>query len=244
MKKKILDLIVKSEIEIPSQMIDFYRCEEIQEFPFKIDPYKGLRGIRSQFSLLLLQSPEINFDIEGIACFLSFVEMIDIIHTCLSIHHPIIIEGISGKGKHIAIKLLANALEYDLISISISSATTIEEIFCKIMPERRNGNLGFILFKSRLLQEIDSETATLNKIIIIEDLHQASPAVLDSLAPLFDPSKNSLFLRNEDIIKKVPINLIGFYDSTHCVSLGIGLPNSIKHSTIFFTAPSYSQEDF
>jgi hypothetical protein len=232
-KKKILELIIQSGISIPEEMVSFYEKEEIQEFPFKADSYQGTKGIRSQISLLLLKSPDINLNFERLACFHSFVETIDILHFSISIHYPVIIEGSSGKGKHTAITFLANYLGYNLISISISSSTTIEDLFCKIMPERRNGKLEFILFKSRLLEAIDSRTAISNTIIIIEDLHQASPAVLDSLIPLFDTSKSSLFLPNGDIIKKAPINLIGFYDSTHHTSLGIGLPNSIRYSTIY-----------
>jgi midasin (ATPase involved in ribosome maturation) len=115
--------------------------------------------------------------------------MIEVIHMGISLHYLVILQGGSGQGKHTAIEYVAQYLGYKIISFGLSSATTLEDIFCKVVPERRDGQIEFVLQKSRLLNEIDSSTTSRNTIIVLEDLNQANQSVLDAISPLFDTTK-------------------------------------------------------
>jgi adenylate kinase len=43
----------------------------------------------------------------------------------ISAHYPVIIDGISGKGKHTALNFISQTLGFKVISFSLSSATPI-----------------------------------------------------------------------------------------------------------------------
>jgi thymidylate kinase len=63
--------------------------------------------------------------------------MVDIIQMGILIHFPVILEGISGKGKHTAIQYISQVFNYQIVSFSFSSSTSIEDIFLKLFQKER-----------------------------------------------------------------------------------------------------------
>jgi midasin (ATPase involved in ribosome maturation) len=207
------------------------------------DVEDGFSGLRSKFTCLHVRSLSVAVPAMKVAFVRQFIEMIDIIHMGIMLHYPVILQGGSGQGRHTAIEFVAQSLGYRLLTFGLSSATSIEDLFCKIVPVRRDGRLEFVLQKSRLLNEVDANTAGQNTIIVLEDLNQAAASVLDALTPLFDTTKKSFLLPNGDIVEKGQYNIIGLYDPSFQTSLGSGLPPGIALNSIHYLLTEYTGLD-
>ncbi|KAK8886006.1 hypothetical protein M9Y10_041465 [Tritrichomonas musculus] len=214
----------------------------IEKSPFNYKDEGTSNTIFSEISKLSISCNEINRVESNLSFVTPFIDMIDSIFTGLSIHYPIILEGISGKGKHTAIQYVADTLGYKVVKFGISSATTSEDLFCKTIPTRKNGKLEFIFTPSQILNLINSETSDEKTIIVLEEINQASSALLDSISPLFDSSKSTILLPNGDIVQKGNYNIIALYDPSSQTTISSGLPASFRINSIYHTIPQYSFE--
>ena len=167
----------------------------------------------------------------------------------MALQIPLILEGQIGIGKKTAINYISEILGKKVIYFSISNTTTVEDLFCKTIPIQKESSIEFVTSRSKLLDAIDSskyEDESLNKcIIILDNLQQASSNVLESLIPVFDQTKKTIFLPNGDTINKGKYNLIAIFDPT-CKGNNIknGLPNSIKYSSLLFKCENYLNEAY
>ena len=181
---------------------------------------------------------------ENLSFTIPFNKMINYIHFSLALYIPLIIEGQIGIGKRTAIKYIANILNLKEIYFSISNTTTVEDLFCKTIPIQKETGLEFIESRSKLLDAIDSskyEDESLEDcIIILDNLQEASNNILESLIPVFDETKNKIFLPNGENISKRKFHLIAIFDQT---SKGTNikniLPNSIRTSSLIFKCENF-----
>jgi midasin (ATPase involved in ribosome maturation) len=132
----------------------------------------------------------------------------------------------------------------NVIQIQLSNSTTIDNLFCKKIPDNSKNTLEFIEEKSKFLLAIDESTSN-NDIIIIENLEQASITILEALIPMFNVnSKEQILLPNGKYIKKGIFKLIATFDPTVKGSAFNILPEAIKNNAILFSVPNYSKEDY
>ena len=109
----------------------------------------------------------------------------------------------------------------------------------KTIPIQKESSIEFKISRSKLLDAIDSskyEDESLNNcIIILDNLQQASSNVLESLIPVFDETKKTIFLPNGDTINKGKYNLIAIFDPTYKGNnIKNALPISIKYSSLLY----------
>ena len=104
--------------------------------------------------------------------------MLDAIHFAYLSKYPLIIEGPTGLGKKTAIEYFKKCLNlndnnnYDcIVHVPLSNSTTIDDLFCKIIPViKENGNLVFEEISSNFLNAINREKCKPNTFIVIENL--------------------------------------------------------------------------
>ena len=187
-----------------------------------------------------------NKNMEGNISFITpFNKLINYIHFSLALNIPLIIEGQIGIGKKTAIRYLANILKLKEIYFSLSNTTTVEDLFCKTIPIQSEKGLEFKESRSRFLDAIDSSKyKTLeNCIIIIDNLQEASNNILESLIPVFDETKDKIFLPNGEIVSKRKFHIIAIYDQTSKgTNIKNFLPNSIKNSSLIFKCEQFLEE--
>ena len=171
-----------------------------------------------------------------------FIDMIDVIHTALAIHYPVILEGPTGIGKHVAINHVADMLRYKIVKIGITSATTVDDFFGKIKKSiNKDNETEFVFVPSQILQIINSNSdnkAMINSdktVIVLEGINNASPSLLDWISPLFDVSRKTLFLPNGETITKSIFNIIALNETTNN-----SLPNSFHVNCIYHSIPQYT----
>ena len=117
------------------------------------------------------------------------------------------------------------------------------------MPIQNESSIEFKTSRTKLLDAIDSskydDKSLKNCIIIIDNLQQASSNVLESLIPVFDETKKTIFLPNGDTINKGKYNLIAIFDPTYKGNnIKNAIPNSIKYSSLFFRCDNYMNEKY
>ena len=125
------------------------------------------------------------------------------------------------------------------LNIPISNTTTVEDLFCKTIPIQKEYGIEFKISRSKLLDVIDSskyDDESLNDgIILLDNLQQASSNVLESLIPVFDATKKTIFLPNGDTVNKGKYNIIAIFDPTvKGNNIKYALPNSLKSSSLLY----------
>jgi MoxR-like ATPase len=242
-KMNIADFLLQIEFNLPSELLEFLKGSSILENPFTQEVENDFEGLRSKLTGLHVPSLHIANPHLNVVFVYQFLEMVDIIHMGIALHYPVIIQGVSGQGKHTAIEFVAQSLGFRIITICLSKTTSIEDLFYKVIPERREDHLEYIIQRSRLLQAIDVETANSNTIIILEGMNQAQLSILDALTPLFDVTKKSFLLPNGVMIKKGQYTLIGLFDSSLQTSVDFGLPTEITLNSLYYLLSEYIPKD-
>ena len=192
--------------------------------------------------------PELNKDIQKNISFTTpFNKMINYIHFSLALYIPLIIEGQIGIGKRTAIKYIASILNLKEVYFSISNSTTVEDLFCKTVPIQKESGLEFIESRSKLLDVIDSaqfeDKSLENRIIILDNLQEASNNILESLIPVFDETKNRIFLPNGTTVSKRKFHIIAIFDQTSKgTNIKNTIPNSIRNSSLIFKCENFLEE--
>ena len=115
----------------------------------------------------------------------------------------------------------------------------MEDLFCKTIPIQKEYGIEFKISRSKLLDVIDSskyDDESLNDgIILLDNLQQASSNVLESLIPVFDATKKTIFLPNGDTVNKGKYNIIAIFDPTvKGNNIKYALPNSLKSSSLLY----------
>ena len=193
--------------------------------------------------------PEMKENISDDLLFFSipFNKLINYIHFSFALNIPLIIEGQIGIGKKTAIKYVANILKLKEIYFSISNTTTIEDLFCKTIPKQTDTGLKFEESRSKFLDAIDSSKYETNEncLIILDNLQEASNNILESLIPVFDETKNKIFLPNGETVSKCKFHIIAIFDDTSKnTNIKNFIPNSIKNSSLIFKCQNFLEKEY
>ena len=178
-----------------------------------------------------------------------FNKLLSYIHTSFALNIPLILEGQIGIGKKTAINYISKTLGKNVIYFSISNSTTVEDLFCKTIPIQTEYGIEFHIARSKLLDVIDSskynDKSLNNSVIIIDNLQQASNNVLESLIPVFDEKKKTIFLPNGDTVNKGKYYIIAIFDPTYKGNnIKNSLPNSLKNSSLLYKCENYMNEKY
>jgi midasin (ATPase involved in ribosome maturation) len=155
-KSKIAELIGRVGVSLPPALVEFLGESAKLETPFVRQKENDFDGICSVLTGLHVPTRHSAVPTLAVAFVRQFLEMIDIVQMGISLHYPVIIQGGSGQGKRTAVQFVAESLGFQVMCVALSSVTSIEDLFCKIVPQRREGQLEFVLQRSRLLMEIDA----------------------------------------------------------------------------------------
>ena len=192
--------------------------------------------------------PDVNF------CFTSSnKDMIDVVISASVINYPLILEGPNGSGKISVILYLSKCVDANIVRISISSSTTVEDLFGKYEPNTSSKSLKFDFQPTDFLNAIRYDNDSTNEDfsplkkqwIIIEELHLASPSVIDSLAPVFNKQTDQIFLTDGQIVAKRDYFIVGLISQplqnqsiiTHQWFIKFVIiqnKNMIKYTSIFY----------
>ena len=201
--------------------------------------------VRSSISKMFMPSPlsrlpESNF------CFTSSTkDLVDVIISASIINHPLILEGPNGSGKSSTILYLSKCVDANVVRISISSSTTVEDLFGKYEPNTSSKSLKFDFQPTNFLNAIRYDRDNTNddfsplkkQWIIIEELHLASASVLDSLAPVFNQQTDQLFLSDGQIAAKRDYFIVGLISQP--------LQNqSIINTSMIYKTRDYSKSEY
>ena len=178
----------------------------------------------------------------------SFSNLLDIIHLCLAIHYPLIIEGETGSGKNCALEYISNKLNYNLIKFQLTESTTMDELFGKenIKP---NDKEMFVIEETKFYKaiiksadNIDNET---NSIIVLENIEEASSSILEALIQLFDETFSEVLLPFGQEGKKKKFNLILTYDPTKLNnSFQNFFPSQIINNSLIYRLNISTEDDY
>ena len=189
---------------------NFYHLKDKEEEENEIEiedknPFEFLdEELHSNWCNLSISSCDLNEDIDNNLAFIKpFNKLLEHIFISIALNFPLIIEGGTGKGRKSAIYYMAKILGYDVIYFNISNSTTVDDLFCKKMPDEKDGSMVFKDIRSLLLDGIDANVKKdKNCIIILDNIQQANSNVLESLIPVFDINTKSILVQGEEIIKR------------------------------------------
>ena len=203
----ILNLKYTKKIEY-----EFLKEDKIEDFSFPFY-FENNNFISKKTNLKIQCSQQMNKELEEdkYSFVYTFKEMLDYIHLAISTKYPLIIKGNTGIGKKTAINYICKRIGYEIIHIYLSNSTSLDDLFCKVNLEQEN-NQKIKIIRSKLLDAIERKNIGTNYIILIENLEQASPNILEALIPIFDNSQDYILLPTGEQIFKSNFNLIATFD--------------------------------
>ena len=165
-------------------------------------------------------------------------DLIDVIFSFSIINYPLIIEGPNGCGKSSAFYYVAQCLGMKVIQISLSQRTTIEDLFGRYEPSAQGDSIHFEFKPTAFLNAIDNDRNNGGKYwIIIEDLHLASPSVIDALEPIFNFKSNHVTLPDGSFVQKSNFFIVGLLTKQL-------QKQSITKTALYYKMPNYTKNEF
>ena len=145
-KRTALYEIIKKDVDpnFPSYFVE-YEKELKEQKPNLVCPKSGTKGILSTYTNLLVPSSSAHSyndsKKKGIAYTPLFCDILDVLHLGMSVRNPVILEGPPGQGKHTAIEYIANMMNVEVIYITISQSTKVDDLLGKLKIDRREDGL-------------------------------------------------------------------------------------------------------
>ena len=165
-------------------------------------------------------------------------DLIDVIFSFSIINYPLIIEGPNGCGKSSAFFYVAECLGVKVIQISISRSTTVEDLFGRFEPNAESENLQFDFKPTAFLNAIDNDRNSGEKCwILIEELHLASPSVIDALEPIFNPQSDHVTLPDGTFVQRGNFFIVGLLSKPL-------QKQSISNTALYYKVRNYTRNEF
>jgi len=238
-RQNLQSIIIEAGISIPPQL-----DEKFMEEPLIVTNENGYRGVKSKITGLFIKSPNAKAKLSNTAFIPTFTEMVDIIHLGIVIKIPVILEGPPGQGKQTAIKYIADYLGFNIINIIISRSTKVDDLLGKLTISRdENNNIHVNIIETKLVKAFKSNSEMNNTIIVFHNINNASPAVLEVLASIFDHHQHDILLPDGNTIYKGKMNIIGIFNPKNNPSNRDKLPNSLIYSSIYHIVNSPEDSD-
>jgi len=238
-RQNLQNIIMEAGISIPPQL-----DEKLKEEPIIVTNENGYQGVKSKITGLFIKSSNAKAKMSNIAFIPMFTEMVDIIHLGIAIKIPVIFEGPPGQGKQTAIKYIADYLGFNIINIIISRSTKVDDLLGKLTISRdENNNIHVNIIETKLVKAFKSNSEMNNTIIVFHNINNASPAVLEVLASIFDHHQHDILLPDGNTISKGKMNIIGIFNPKNNLSNRDKLPNSLIYSSIYHIVNSPKNSD-
>ncbi|OHT04875.1 hypothetical protein TRFO_27550 [Tritrichomonas foetus] len=206
----------------------------INDCPLEPREFDGKNGLFSKMTQLFLPNPYAK-NISSVISFTPlFCDLLDILHLGMTLHNPIIFEGPPGQGKHAAINYIANMLNLNVIYIMISQSTKVDDLLGKVTISRKEDGIHVEMLETKLVEVIRAQENVENSsIVVLENINNASPAVLNALVPIFNRYIDSILLPNGETLIKGSFNLIGIFNTQQVSSSKDKLPSALINSSIY-----------
>ena len=220
-----------SPIELKNESKSSFIKSKFNDLIFNINPEidKITKARKNQYSKLIFTN--------------KIKEIIDAIHFSLSTKTPLILEGGYGQGKKSAIEYYAKMSQLDLISVPISKSTKVDDLLCKTtFKKNEKGNFILVNAKTPLCQAIECKDNFSNKLIVIEGINNATPAVLEVLNSIYGEDGTNILLPNGSKIVKRNMNLISIFNPSDEFSRE-KLPGNLINKSLYFIAEDPSKND-
>ena len=169
-----------------------------------------------------------------------FSEICDLIHFSCTLHIPLILEGENGQGKKTAVNLMAQLFELDVIHKVLSKSLKSDELLMNTVITK-NDNGTILEYKKTDISEALEEKNS-NKIIIFDEINNASLPVLDLLTNIFVDKK--CLLPDGTELKVGNVNIIGIININNNEALLDRIPLNLKYNCIYHKVENPNAEDF
>ena len=180
---------------------------------------------------------------------LKIKEILDVIHFSLSLKIPLILEGSYGQGKMSAIQYYAKMAHLEIVHVSISKGTKVDDLLCKtiiktdkIDEKGEKGNFILINSKTPLCQAIECLENIPTKLVVLEGINNATPAVLEILNLIHGKKGTKIILPNGTEITKGNMYLISIFNPNDDFTRE-KLPGNIINSSLYHIAEDPSEVD-
>ena len=167
-----------------------------------------------------------------------FAEICDLIHFSCSLHIPLILEGDTGQGKKTAINLMGQFFELDIIHKVLSKS---DELLMNMIITKTEDNGTKIEYKKTDISDALEEKNS-KKIIIFDDINNASLPVLDLLTNIFVDKK--VLLPDGQELKVGNPNIIGIINRNNNESSLDRIPLILKSNCIYHIVENPDGNDF
>ena len=170
-------------------------------------------------------------------------EILDTIHFAIFTGTPLILEGSFGQGKKSAIEYYAKMMKLDLDFVPISKSTKVDDLLSKtIFKENEKGIITLENSITPLTQAIKYEGNFPNKLVVLEGINNASPAVLEVLNSIYGKKGTKILLPNGSTIVKRNVNLISILNPTDNFTKE-KLPRNLINNSIYLTVEDPDEKD-
>ena len=170
-----------------------------------------------------------------------FAEICDLIHFSCSLHIPLILEGEMGQGKKTAIHLMGQFFELEIIHKVLSKSTKSDELLMNMIITKTEDNSTKIEYKKTDITEALEEKNS-KKIIIFDEINNASLPVLDTLTNIFVDRKT--LLPDGSVLNVGNPNIIGIINRNNNEGLIDKIPLNLKSNCIYHIVENPDGNDF
>ena len=170
-------------------------------------------------------------------------EIIDAIHFSLSSKTPLILEGEYGQGKISAIEYYAKMAKLELVQVPISKSTKVDDLLSKTtFKKNEKGNFSLVNSKTPLCHAIECVDNFPNKLVVLEGINNATPAVLEILNSIYGKKGTNILLPNGSKIVKGNMNLISIFNPSDDFTRE-KLPANLINNSLYYIVENPSKND-
>ena len=233
--------VKKSPIEIIKDSKKSYVKSKLNKLIMNINPKKEKKEEKDEENKK--EKKEKNYNISSLIFTNKIKEILDAIHFSISSKLPLIIEGEYGQGKKSSIEYYASQAKLELVHVLISKSTKVDDLLCKTtFKKNKKGNFSLVNSKTPLCHAIECVDNFPNKLVILEGINNATPAVLEVLNLIYGPKGTNILLSNGSKIVKGNMNLISiFYPSDDFTREK--LPGNLINNSLYFIAENPNKND-
>ena len=224
--------IIESEHLIPENAIFSYKFENEE------------KGVKSKLTgLKIISEKAEKIENNNIAFIPTFIELLEILHFGIFSNTPIILKGKNEQGKRTAIEYISKCLGYDIIDIQLSKNTKVEDLLMttEINYDKEKDEINIKETKTRFLQSILKKNEKKQNLIIINNLNNASPAILAKLSEIIDEEEKYIILPNGEKEEKGTINIICIINENN--DFEKDLPSNLLNKSIFYVVGQITESD-
>ena len=170
-------------------------------------------------------------------------EILDTIHFCLSSKTPLILEGEYGQGKQSALQYYAKMAKLELVQVPISKSTKVDDLLSKTtFKKNKKGNFSLVNSKTPLCHAIECVDNFPRKLVVLEGINNATPAILEILNSIYGKKGTNILLPNGSKIIKGNMNLISIFNPSDDFTRE-KLPGNLLNNSLYYIVENPSKND-